>query len=102
MQDRNDIMSVEALMDERYAKVGTPEREAFRKEASAYCVGQIISDARHRETVTQQASAQRVGTNKSYISRIENGSVEPGAGMFLRILSALGLRFEVSQPLAFG
>ena len=58
--------------------------------------------ARKREKVTQQELAQRVGTNKSYISRIENGSVEPGAGMFLRILSALGLRFEVSQPLAFG
>ena len=89
MQERNDIMSVDAMMDERYGKVGTPEREAFRKEAYAYCVGQIISDARKREKV-------------SYISRIENGSVEPGAGMFLRILSALGLRFEVSQPLAFG
>ena len=87
---------------ERFGKVGTPEREAFRKEAYAYCVGQIISDARKREKVTQQELAQRVGTNKSYISRIENGSVEPGAGMFLRILSALGLRFEVSQPLAFG
>lgn len=98
----NDIMSVDAMMDERYGKVGTPEREAFRKEAYAYCVGQIISDARKREKVTQQELAQRVGTNKSYISRIENGSVEPGAGMFLRILSALGLRFEVSQPLAFG
>ena len=89
MQERNDIMSVDAMMDERYGKVGTPEREAFRKEAYAYCVGQIISDARKREKVTQQELAQRV-------------SVEPGAGMFLRILSALGLRFEVSQPLAFG
>ena len=63
MQERNGIMSVDAMMDERYGKVGT---------------------------------------NKSYISRVENGSVEPGAGMFLRILSALGLRFEVSQPLALG
>ena len=73
MQERNDIMSVDAMMDERYGKVGTPEREAFRKEAYAYCVGQIISDARKREKVTQQELAQRVGTNKSYISRIENG-----------------------------
>ena len=63
MQERNGIMSVDAMMDEHYCKVGT---------------------------------------NKSYISRVENGSVEPGAGMFLRILSALGLRFEVSQPLALG
>ena len=64
MQERNDIMSVDAMMDERYGKVGTPEREAFRKEAYAYCVGQIISDARKREKVTQQELAQRVGTNR--------------------------------------
>jgi len=49
-----DIMSVDAMMDERHRKVGTPEREAFRKEAYAYCVGQIISDARKCEKVTQQ------------------------------------------------
>lgn len=65
-------------------------------------VGQIIFESRKHMKVTQQELAKRVGTNKSYISRVENGSVEPGAGMFLRILSALGLRFEVSQPLAFG
>ena len=102
MQERNDLMSVDAMMDERFGKVGTPERETFRKEAYAYCVGQIISEARKREKVTQQELALRVGTNKSYISRIENGSVEPGAGMFLRILIALGLRFEVSQPMILG
>lgn len=102
IMQENNIVSVDAMMDKRFGKVGTPEREAFRKEAYTYCVGQIISDARKREKVTQQELASRVGTNKSYISRIEKGSVEPGAGMFLRILGALGLRFEVSQPLAIG
>lgn len=42
------------MMNERHRKVGTPEREAFSKEAYAYCVGQIISDARKCEKVTQQ------------------------------------------------
>lgn len=36
-------------MDEQYDKVGSPEREEFRKEAHAYCVGQIIHDARKQE-----------------------------------------------------
>lgn len=102
MQKKNNIMSVDAMMDERFGKVGTPEREAFRKEAYAYCVGQIISDARKREKITQQELAQRIGSNKSYISRVENGSVEPRAGMFLRILGALGLKFEVTHPLPLG
>ena len=102
MQKRNDIMSVDAMMDERFGKVGTPEREAFRKEAYAYCVGQIISDARKREKITQQELAQRIGSNKSYISRVDHGGVQIRKKKFLRILGALGLRFEVTQPLAFG
>ena len=74
----------------------------MKPQSDKMSVGQIIYESHKRVKVTQQELAQRVGTNKSYISRVENGSVEPGAGMFFRILSALGLRFEVSQPLAFG
>ena len=58
MKRENDIVSVDTMMDERFGKVGTPEREAFRKEAYAYCVVQIISDARKHEKVTQQELAQ--------------------------------------------
>ena len=41
-----DIYDVDAWMDEEYGRVGSSEREEFRKEAYAYCVGQIICDAR--------------------------------------------------------
>ena len=34
MQERNDITSFDAILDEKYGKVGTPEREDFRKEAA--------------------------------------------------------------------
>ena len=37
-------------------------------------------------------------TNKSYISKIENGLVDPSASLFFRILSALGLRFDIVKP----
>ena len=97
MQERDDVMSVDAMMDERYGKVGTSEREAFRKEAYAYCVGQIIRDGRKSEGLTQQELADRVGTKKSYISRIETGSVDPSAGLFLSIINALGL--SIVRPL---
>ena len=49
MKTNNKIVSVDAVMDERFGKVGTPEREAFRKEAYNYCVGKFISEARKRE-----------------------------------------------------
>ena len=57
MQERNDIMSVDAMMDERYGKVGSSEREAFRKEAYAYYVGQIISDASKKPSERSVASS---------------------------------------------
>jgi len=85
-------------MDRQFGAVGSPEREKFRIEAEAYCVGQIIRDARKEEKITQTELAKRVGSSKSYISRIEHGTVEPGAGLFLRILDALGLRLNILKP----
>ena len=49
--------------------------------------------------MTQTELAQKIGTNKSYISKIENGTIEPGVGLFLRILDALGLRFDIVKPM---
>ena len=52
-----------------------------------------------QKTPKQEALAKQIGTNKSYISKIENGLVEPSASLFLRILSSLGLRFDIVKPL---
>ena len=82
MQAKNDIGSFDAILDAKYGKLGTPEREAFHQEAYAFCAGQIISDARKHEKITQKELAEKVGTNKTYISKIENGIVEPSVGLF--------------------
>lgn len=100
MQTKNpDVHSFDAVLDNLYGEVGTPEREQFRKETYAYCVGQMICEARRHEKITQSELAKKVGTNKSYISKIENGTVEPGVGLFFRIIDALGLKFEIVKPI---
>ncbi|MBS5412326.1 helix-turn-helix transcriptional regulator [Bacteroides thetaiotaomicron] len=99
MQVNPDVGSMDAVLDKLYGKVGTPEREEFRKEAYSYCVGQLISDARKQERLTQAELAEKVGTNKSYISRIEKGAIEPGVGLFFRIIDALGLKMEIVKPM---
>jgi len=98
MQVNNDIIDISLEMDNLFGKVGTPERNAFRREAYAYCMGQIIHDARKNEKVTQNELAERIGTDKSYISKIEKGVVEPSVGTFYRIIDALGLRVEIVKP----
>lgn len=100
MQERrNDIGSFDAILNEKYGKEGSPEKEQFNKEAYAYCIGQIILDARKQERMTQTDLAKKVGTDKTYISRIEKGTVEPGVGLFFRIMNALGLKVEIARPL---
>ena len=99
METNKDIHSFDEILDLQYGAVGTPEREDFRKEAYAFCVGQMIHDTRKQEKITQQELAERVGTNKTYISKIEKGLVEPGAGLFLRIIDALGMKFEITKPI---
>ena len=99
MQVNPDVGSMDAVLDKLYGKVGTPEREEVRTEAYSYCVGQLISDARKQERMTQAELAEKVGTNKSYISRIEKGAIEPGVGLFFRIIDALGLKMEIVKPM---
>ena len=95
MKARNEnLTSIDAIMDAEFGKPGTPEREEFRKEAYAYCMGQIICDDRK----TQSELAEKIGTNKSYISRIEKGIVDPGISTFCRIIDALGLKIEIVKP----
>ena len=102
MQKReSNIVDIDEMMNERFGAVGTESRNEFRKEAYSYCVGQLILEARKQEAMTQAELAEKIGANKSYISRIEKGQIEPGAGTFLRIIEALGLRFEIVKPMTY-
>lgn len=101
MKRESNIIDIDAMMDERFGAVGSEQRKEFRKEAYNYCVGQIIIDARKQEGMTQSELAERIGASKSYISRVEKGQIEPGAGTFFRIIEALGLRVEIVKPLAY-
>jgi DNA-binding XRE family transcriptional regulator len=94
MKKKGNIGSMDEILDSLYGKPGTEQRNEFRREAYAYCVGQIVHDARKREGMTQSDLANLVGTTKSYISRIENGAVEPSAGLFLNIINILGLNIS--------
>ena len=91
------LTSVDDLLDSRYGKPGTEEREIFRRETYAYCVGQVICEARKKGKMTQSQLAEKIGTNKTYISKVENGLLEPGVGTFFRIIDALGLKVEITQ-----
>lgn len=42
-----------------------------------------------KKKMTQTELARKIGMNKFYISKIENGAIEPEVELFLRILEAM-------------
>lgn len=94
------LSSYDDVLDAKYGKEGTPEREEFHRQAMAYYMGEVLQEARKEEHITQVELARRTGTSKSYISRIEHGLIDPTMSSFMRLINALGLRFELTRSLA--
>lgn len=64
------------------------------KENKSY--GAIIKDQRVNMQLTQQALADIVGKEQSYISGIESGNINPSTEIFMEIMSAMGCRVAVT------
>jgi ribosome-binding protein aMBF1 (putative translation factor) len=73
MMNKKTITTFDEFLDDQYGKIGTPERTEFEIKAKAFAIGEIIKEERRLSHMTQQQLADRTGTKKSYISRIENG-----------------------------
>ncbi len=102
MQTNNhQISDYDLVLDAKYGKKGSPERLKYEEEAKAFYAAQLLLQARKEAKVTQAELAKRVGTTKSYISKIENGVIEPGVGLFFRLVNALGLRIDITSPIGF-
>jgi len=96
----NMITDVSTELEKEFGKHGTPERAKFDDEAYAFYTGQILLQARKEAKVTQSELAKRISSTKSYISRIENGAIDPSVGTFYRIMNALGMKIEIVKPIA--
>lgn len=96
MQTNNhQITDYSAVLEKEYGKHGSEERAKFDEDAYAFYTSQILLDARKNAKVTQEEFANRIGANKSYISRIEKGTTVPSVATFYRIINALGLSIEL-------
>ena len=82
----NNITSWDDHLDKKYGKRGTDTREKFQEEFEAFKIGVLIQEARKNKKMTQQELADKVGTTKSYISRIENNASDIRLSTLMRII----------------
>ena len=95
----HQIRDYDIVLDAEFGKSGTPERAKAIEEAYSFYSGQILHTARKAAGVTQSELAERINSTKSYISKLEKGHVNPSAGLFFRIINALGMKVEIVKPL---
>lgn len=74
MEKKAETQSFSELLDNKYGLPGSPERVGFDARSRAFRVGQLIRLHRERKNMTQEQLATRIGTHKSYISKVEKGS----------------------------
>lgn len=96
-QNNHKIVDYDAVLDEKFGVEGSADRIHFEEKAYAFYTGQIIEDARKKANISQAELARRIGSDRSYISRVERGQTEPKVSTFYRIMNALNCKIEFSM-----
>jgi HTH-type transcriptional regulator / antitoxin HipB len=64
------------LLDIKYGKIGSSTRDEYEAKANYFVISEMLKEARKEAHITQEQLADRIGTKKSYISRLENGKAD--------------------------
>ena len=93
----NETYDVTAQLVRRFGPIGSEIWKAEENRAWEEYNAQILKDARREMGVTQAQLAEKIGADKSYISRIEHGKTVPTVSSFYRIVSALGMQVQLTK-----
>lgn len=84
------------LIEEQFGPIGTPGRNQLEQECEAFVLAERIKEERLKAGLTQQQLAEKIGTKKSYISRLENGKCDIQLSTLYKIFQGLGKRVSVT------
>lgn len=87
---KNKLETLEQFKERNYGKPGTAERDALENGYQNFKIGALLQEARLERGLTQEELAQKIGSTKSYISKIENNVKEIKLSTLLKIVE-LGL-----------
>jgi DNA-binding XRE family transcriptional regulator len=82
----NKLTSLDEYIEVKYGKTGTPKRDKFERGFEVFKIGFLLEQARNSRGMTQEELAAKCGTNKSYISRIENDASDIKLSTLIKII----------------
>jgi DNA-binding XRE family transcriptional regulator len=83
--ENKNLKSFAEHLDEQYGIRGTEEREKFEEGFEAFKLGVMLQELRKETGLTQEQLAEKCGTTKNYISRIENNASDIRLSTLMRI-----------------
>lgn len=72
MKTKNKVKTLDQFVDEKFGSKGSKKRDDFERGYQEFRLGFLIQQARLEKGLTQEQLAEKCGTNKGYISKIEN------------------------------
>ena len=92
-----NLTDFEDLLKDKYGEKGTPLRDKYDAGALAFRLGIMLKEARKEAQITQEELAERTGTKKSYISRIERGQSDIQISTYYKLIEiGLGKHLNIS------
>lgn len=95
MKTKSKIYNVSEELNNVFGAHGTEDRKKAERQAWEEYNAQILLDARRQSGMTQSELADKIGADKSYVSRVERGLTVPSISTFYRMVSAMGLSVEL-------
>jgi DNA-binding XRE family transcriptional regulator len=93
----NSKMTLDDFKDKHYGVKGTKSRDELDNGYENFKLGALLHEARLEKGLTQSELAERVGTTKSYISKIENNIKEVRLSTLQKIVQVgLGGQIDLS------
>ncbi len=97
---KSGFVNAETMLAREIGEIGTPERAHFEAKARAWYFGEVLRNRRKEIGMTQKELAERVGRDRTYISRIEKGETDMQLSSFIHIAEALGIVLRLEANLA--
>jgi DNA-binding XRE family transcriptional regulator len=98
MDKYKNITTFDELIELEHGAIGTESRNKYEENAQMFIVSEMLKEARKNANLTQEQLAERAGTKKSYISKLENAKGNIQLSTLIRIFETglnrkIGLTF---------
>lgn len=94
-----NVTDLEDILIGKYGKKGTERRDRYDANSLAFRLGVMLKQARKDANLTQEELAEKTGTKKSYISRIERGLSDIQVSTYYKLIE-IGLGRQLNIEIA--